>query len=121
MTQTHLALTYDLFILYKRVSRVGFAGHVKFCHPYTKLTYQFTGNDKRQAFKEIYSAITMELKKKMILLTYALMTYIRKPFKETFFIKKNEKVINFVIIFSNPHKTVLKNKWLMHAFLRIYL
>ena len=57
----------------------------------------------------------------MILLTYAFMTYIRKPFKETFFIKKNEKVINFVIIFSNPHKTVLKNKWLMHAFLRIYL
>ena len=104
MTQTHLALTYNLFIIYKQVSRIGFAGHVKFCHPYTKLTHQFTGNGKRQAFKEIYSAITMELKK-MILLTYALMVYIKKPFKKTFY-KKNEKVINFVIIFSNPHKTV---------------
>ena len=53
MTWTHLALTYDLFILYKRVSRIGFTDRVKFCYPYTKLTHQFTGNVKRQAFKEI--------------------------------------------------------------------
>ena len=58
----------------------------------------------------------MELKI-IILLTYALMAYIRKPFKKTFY-KKNEKVINFVIIFSNPHKKVFKNKWLMHALLK---
>ena len=53
MTRTHLALTYDLFVLYKRVSRVGFTGRIKFCHPYTKLTHQLIGNGKRQAFKEI--------------------------------------------------------------------
>ena len=55
----------------------------------------------------------------IILLTYVLIIYIWKLFKGTFYNKKkNEKVINFVTIFSNFHKTISQNKWLMHALLK---
>lgn len=47
-----------------------------------------------------------------VLLTYTLRTYIRKPFKTTFY----EKVINYFTVFSNPHKTISKNGWLIYVF-----
>ena len=49
--------------------------------------------------------------------TYDLSVYtIRKLFKENFY-KKYEKVINFLTIFLNLHKTVSKNGWITYFIL----